>query len=343
MNASMEGVADAAMAEEAAAAGRAGATAELGRRLTARYGLLVVFGVVVAVFSLINPDIYFTSENAQTIASTQAVTAIMAMAALMPLVTGQFDLSIGSQLAVTQAVCAGLIIERGWPAGIAMVATLVVGAAYGLVNGLLVVRLRINAFIATLATGTLGLGLMQWITGGAEIFGNAPHSFLALGRNQVAGVPLPFVYVLALGALLWVALEYTRWGRASFATGGNSRAALLAGVNVDRITLISFVLAGLISSVAGILSVTILGAAHPDVGSEFLLPAFAGAFLGATSIRPGRFNVWGTVIAVYFLAAGITGLQQEGAAFYVQQFFNGGALLIAVAVSQAAAKRRRAQ
>ncbi|HJS94108.1 MAG TPA: ABC transporter permease [Solirubrobacteraceae bacterium] len=318
-----------------------GATRAVAQRFLARYALVVAFAAVVAGFSLADPGVFLTVRNAQTIGATQAVTAIMALAALLPLVAGQFDLSIGSQLAVTQAVCAVLIIQHHVPAGPAALVTVLVGAVYGLINGLLVVRVRINAFIATLGSGTIGLGVMQWLTQGQEVFGPVPSSFLRLGRNDLAGVPLPFVYVLVIAVVLWVGLEYTRSGRTAFATGGNARAALLAGVNVERTTLGAFVGAGCLSGVAGVLSVMILGAAHPDVGTGFLLPAFAGAFLGATSIRPGRFNVWGTVIAIYFLAAGITGLQQQGAAFYVQQYFDGGALLFAVALSQAAATRRR--
>jgi ribose transport system permease protein len=142
---------------------------------------------------------------------------------------------------------------------------------------------------------------------------------------------------------LWVVFELTAWGRSAFAVGGNARAALIAGVRVDRLTIQCFVLAGVFASLAGILSVMILGSANPNVGPDFLLPAFAGAFLGATSIRPGRYNAIGTFVAVYLLASGITGLQQLGAASYIEQFFNGGALLLAVALSGWAAARRRAR
>jgi ribose transport system permease protein len=208
---------------------------------------------------------------------------------------------------------------------------------------LLIVRLRLNAFIATLGTGTLATGCSQWYSKGESLFGDLPSSFTNLGRHELAGVPLPIIYVLVVVVALWLAFEFTAWGRECFAIGGNARAALIAGVRVERLTLEAFVLTGLLSALAGVLSVSILGSANPDVGPNLLLPAFAGAFLGATSIRPGRYNAWGTFIAVYLLAAGITGLQQLGAAFYIEQFFNGGALLVAVALSAWAASRRRAR
>lgn len=313
----------------------------LAQGIGAKYGLVVVFAVLIAVFSLLNGSIFFTVQNAQTIAATQAVTAILALAALVPFIAGQFDLSVAFQLGLAQAVCTVLIIQHNVPPWLAVACTLLVGALFGAVNGLIVVRLRINAFITTLATGTLGLGLLQVVTNGTVVFGAMPAGFLGLGRNAVMGVPLPFIYVLALGAILWLALEYTRWGRTCFATGGNARAALLAGVNVDRVALQAFVIGGVLAACSGVLSSMILGSAQPDMGPQYLLPAFAGALLGATSIRPGRFNVWGTVLAVYFLATGITGLQQLGVPFYIEQFFNGGALLVAVVFSQTVAERRR--
>lgn len=312
-------------------------------RIVARYGLVVVFAVLVAVFSLALPDTFPTVQNAQTIAAGKAVVALLALAAMVPLIVGQFDLSVGFQLGLTQTLCAGLMLKQHQPALVAIVAVIAVGVLFGLVNGLLVVRVRINAFIATLATGTLAAGITQWYSGGESLFGAMPGTFLSLGRDQVLGVPLPLVYVLVAAAALWIVFEYTSWGRSAFAVGGNPRAALIAGVRVERVTVLSFVIAGVLASLAGVLSVMILGAANPNVGPDFLLPAFAGAFLGATSIRPGRFNAWGTFLAVYLLASGITGLQQLGAASYVEQFFNGGALLAAVALSGWAASRRRSR
>jgi ribose transport system permease protein len=317
---------------------RAGALAGAG---LARYGLVVVFVAVAVGFSIANPDVFPTWDNAQTIATTQAVIALLALAATLPLVVGQFDISVGFQLGLAQGLCAGLIVKQGLPAGLAIAITLAVGTAIGVVNGLLVVRLRMSAFIATLGMGTLVLGATQLYTKDEAVTGSFPSSFLAIGRNSVLGIPVPLLIVLTAGAILWLALEYTAWGRSAFAAGSNPRAALLAGVRVDRVTIQAFAGAGLLAAMGGSLSVMTLGSAHPSIGLNLLLPAFAGAFLGATSIRPGRFNAIGTVLAVYVLAMGVTGLQQLGAAFYVEQFFDGGALLLAVAVSGWAAQRRR--
>jgi ribose transport system permease protein len=212
----------------------------------------------------------------------------------------------------------------------------------GLINGLLVTKVRLTSFIATLAVGTLVLGFTQLYSKDETISGALPTSFTNLGQNKLLGLPLPLVFVLVFAAVIWVAFEYTSWGRECHATGGSPRAALLAGVRTDRVTIECFVLAGILAGLAGVLSVMMLGASSPVVGLGELLPAFAGAFLGATAIRPGRFNAVGTVLAVYLLAAGITGLQQLGAAFYVQQLFNGGALLIALSLAALVGRGRSA-
>ncbi|MFF5257887.1 ABC transporter permease [Actinomadura viridis] len=328
-------------AESGPAAGAPPSSRDLLARMGARYGLLAVWALLIVVFAVLNADVFLRPLTAQTIASTKAVVAILALAALVPLVVGQFDLSVASQFGLAQALCAGLIVKQDLPAWLAPLIVLAVGAVFGLANGVLVAVVRINAFVTTLATGTLAVGLTQWYTGGGQIIGAFPGSFTGAGRSSAAGVPLPFVYVIVIVLALWALLEYTRWGRRAFAVGGNERASLLSGINVRRMTITSFVIAGVIAGFAGVLQVTILGAASPEVGAQFLLPAFAGVFLGAAVLRPGRFNAWGTVIAVYFLATGITGLQQLGAPFYIEQFFNGCALLLAVAIAQFSAQRRR--
>jgi len=310
----------------------------LGAAAGQKYALIVVFAAIVGLFSLLNPEIFPTVANAQTIASTQATVALLALAAMLPLVVGQFDISVGYQFGLAQGLCAYLIINEGVPAVVAILVTLAAGLLIGLVNGVLVAKVKLNSFVATLGVGILVLGLTQWLTQDVTITGALPALFTDLGRNAVLGIPLPFVYVLAATAVLWVALEYTPWGRECYATGGNERAALLAGVRTERRTVQVFVFAALLAALSGGLSVMILGASSPTVGLGSLLPAFAGAFLGATSIRPGRFNAIGTLIAVYLVATGITGLQQEGAQPFVQQLFNGAALLIAVTLARLSRK-----
>jgi ribose transport system permease protein len=309
------------------------------RGVATNYGLVLVFFIVVFGFSLARPESYPTLVNLQTIASTSAVLAILALAAVPPLVIGQFDLSIGFQLALAQSIGAALIIRYGMSPAIAAVIVVAIGLAIGICNGALIAYAGLNAFITTLATGILLQGASQLVTDGEAIYGPMPAWWLAIGRADIFGIPLPLIYVVLVAAVLWLVLEFTSRGRHCLAIGVNQRAALLVGLRVRLRILQSFAVTGVLSSVAGLLSVCILGSANPNVGVSYMLPAFAAVFLGATSIRPGRFNAWGTVIAVYTLAAGIAGLQQFGAPFYIEQFFNGGALLLAIALAKWAGRR----
>ena len=202
------------------------------------------------------------------------------------------------------------------------------------------VGLGINSFIATIGIATILEGLMQWISSGNEpIFGGAPKGFTTLAQTKHI-VVLPVYYALVTTIVLWVLLEFTVVGRQMRATGANRTAAKLSGIHTGRARVTAFVLAGLLSSIAGILVTAQVGAADATSGPAYLLPAYAAAFLGATAIRPGFFNVWGTLIAIFLVAVGITGLQLEGAESWVTPVFNGSVLLLAVAVSNVAATQR---
>ncbi|NRP90707.1 D-allose transport system permease protein AlsC [Ensifer adhaerens] len=315
-------------------------SASVGKIIWSNSLFLMLFAIV-ALFSVLLPQSYFSPTNAQMISSSNAVLALLALAAVLPLIGGQFDMSIGFTLALSQSLCAGLIIHHGMNPLAAGVVVVLCGIVIGLVNGLLVARAGLNAFITTLATGIVVQGLAQLYTGGTSLFGRIPEGFLLLGRGKILGVPMPLVYVLAVATVMWAALRYTDWGRKCYAIGGNAKAAKLIGIPVGRITIQMFVIGGALAALAGVLSTSILGSANPNIGLNYLLPAFAAVFLGAATAGPGRFNAWGTVVAVYVLAAGISGLQQLGAAFYVEQFFNGGALLLAVALARWIAIRAR--
>ena len=204
----------------------------------------------------------------------------------------------------------------------------------GLVNGLAATVGRIDPIIVTLGTGTFTYGLTLMISNQTTVSGVSQGLVDWTVNKSLFGIPIEFYYALFAVTLLWYVLEYTSLGRRMLIVGRGRSVARLSGLRVDRVRVGALVAAGLIAGVAGVLYAGTSGSADPTSGPTFLLPAFAGAFLGATTILPGRFNAWGTIIATYFLATGITGLQLLGAANYVQQLFYGGALVIAVGLSQ---------
>lgn len=308
--------------------------------LTSRFGLIFVLVLLWIGFSLRNPDAFATTANLQTVLSVQATTGLLALAVVVPLVAGQFDLSTGFQLGLAQSLCAVLVIQRQWPPLLALVVVLAVGVLIGTINGQLITRLGLPSFTTTLGVGMLVLGITEWVTHNQVITGPAAAWFFDLGRMRLVGIPLPFIYLAIVAAVLFVLLELTVWGRRSYAVGANPIAARLSGIAADRQIRQSFIITGILCAVAGSISMMSLGGSSPVIGLGSLLPAFAASFLGATCIRPGRYNVAGTVIAVYVIGVGITGLQQLGAEAFAQDLFNGAALLIALIISTIAHRRR---
>lgn len=334
-------------------AANAGAAADGARRaagdgrirpaeLAATYGLAIVFVVVMIVFGLLRPASFFSAMNVNAVLVGQSVTAMLALAEMVPLATRQFDLSVGFHLGMAQVLIIGLQVHQGLPWPLAAASVLAVAVLIGLVNGVLVTRFGIDSFIATMGVGTLLYGISNWYSGGAQITApDLPAGFTGLS-NVVWHVPLPALYVALAAVLLWVVTERLPVGRALYVIGASPRAASLLGIRTQRYIVGAFVTSGLLSGIAGILLGSILETGTPSVGPEYLLPAFASTLLGATSIHPGRVNVVGTVLAVLILAFSFSGVQQLGAAFYVQYFFNGGILIVAVGLSVYAAARRRA-
>ena len=306
-------------------------------RLFSRWGLVLVFAAVFGAFSAWLPDKFPTSGNLQDILTSQPPGIFIAYAAMLVLVVGEFDLSIGATLGFCQYIVLKLITHYGLSWQAAIVTAIAVGAFIGAANAVAVVGLGINSFIATIGVATILEGLLQWISSGNEpIFGGAPHGLTSLAQTKHI-VVLPVYYALVASILLWVALEYTVIGRQMRATGANRAAAKLSGIHTGRARVTAFVAAGVLAAIGGILVTAQVGAADASSGPAYLLPAYAAAFLGATALRPGFFNVWGTLIAIFLVAIGITGLQLKGAEPWVTPVFNGGVLLLAVAVSNFAA------
>jgi ribose transport system permease protein len=296
-----------------------------------RFSGLYVWAALIIVFAIWVPETFLQSGNISVVAGTSAITAMLAFACLIPLSAGVFDLSFAGVAGVAAAVTVWGQ-GRGWNAVLAALAACLVAALVGVINGFVVVRLRVSSFIATLGMSSLLVAAEYMITNG-QVLSNPSQSFVNLFTAKILGIPLPFYLMLVLGAIVYVVTEYLPVGRYLYATGGNPVAARLAGVRVDRIVFGSLVTSSLIAGVTGVILAAQLGEASPTVGPSYLLPAFSAVFLGSTQIKPGRANVVGTVIAVYLLATGVDGLQLAGAPAYVNDLFNGAALIIAVALA----------
>ncbi|WP_435154011.1 ABC transporter permease [Amycolatopsis sacchari] len=299
-------------------------------RLSGVY-LLVVF---IVVFGALRPDTFLTMDTVHLLASGQALNGLVAIAVLIPMICGQFDLSVGANANLVAMVAVQLQVEKGISVVPAVAVAVVLGIAIGIANGFIVVKLGVSSFIATLGMASVLTAFQTMVT--KSELPPVPESSLwsAITQKEVFGFQVVFLYLVVAVGIAWWVLEYTPVGRYMMATGSNVEAARLSGVRTDVWSWTSFVAAGGISAVAGVLYVSLTG---PSVsfGNSLVLPAFAAVFLGSTQLKPGRFNILGTVLAIFVLATGVLGLQLLTSISWINDMFNGIAVIAAVALAVA--------
>jgi ribose transport system permease protein len=296
-----------------------------------RFSGVYLFIALIIFFSFATPE-FFTLVTLKSVAAEQAITAIVALGLMVALAAGVFDLSVSGVMGLANILVAEFMVSFGLPIVEAILLTLLIGAFIGLVNGIIVIKFRIDPFIATLGTQSILFALVLLFSHQENILG-VPPSFISIATDEVLGIPAPVIYLFVLALGIWYVLQWTPVGRRLYATGGSREVARLAGVRTSTYVVCSFVVSATIASAAGILVVATIGSGSTQVGPNYLLPAFAAGFLGATQFQPGRFNVWGTVLAVYLLATGVQGLTLMGASSWVAQMFDGLALIVAVGIS----------
>jgi ribose transport system permease protein len=310
--------------------------------LSIHYGLVVLLVIVVLFFRLYGPTsaVYLSSANLVALVGNQAVVSIVALAALIPLTAGYIDLSAGAITGVASIVSATTITRFNEPIVVGVVLGIVAGILLGTVNGVLIARFEFSSIVTTLGTSTALSGVMLWYTGGSTIGSNMPQSVLNFGSLNWLGIPRVTYVMVPVILICWFLLENTPFGRYLQATASNPRSARLVGLNVRRNVLTAFVFAGLLAGIAGVLLTVRSGAADSTTGPSYLFPALAAVFLGATTIHPGRPNVWGTVVGIFFVAFAVSGLSLMGASAWAPSLFNGLILVVAAALAIVFARRR---
>ncbi|MDQ6523965.1 ABC transporter permease [Nocardioides sp. LHD-245] len=312
----------------------------LGALRPARYSGLLLLAVFVAFFSIRLPETFPTSSTITSIAGDQSVTLILALGLLVTLAVGQFDLSAAQNLGMSAVLCGALMVKQDLSPVLAVTITLLVGVAVGVVNAILVAGVGIDSLIATLGMSSVLLAVTSLVSN-YQFVGPVPEGFQGIANAELFGLPVVAVYAIGLCFLVWYALEHSPAGRRAYAVGASPDAARLAGVRTVRYVAGSFVVTALFASVAGVLVTAKIGSVAPTLGPAYLLPSFAACFLATTQVKPGRFNVWGTVIAVVLLATGVKGLQLMGNQLWVTDLFNGLALLVAVGAAVLSGRRTR--
>jgi ribose transport system permease protein len=311
-------------------------------RLLPTYGLVILTAVLIVLFSILLPNTFPTLLNLRSIVSDKAIILILALGVMIPMSAGRIDLTVGYGIVLWHILAISLQTMFGFPWPLAVLTVLLLGAFMGMLNGLLVEVAKIDSFIATLGTGTVLYALALWHSGGRQIVGVLSGNFYALNTTMVFGLPITGYYVIIIAVVMWFVYEYTPLGRYLYAIGASPKAAALNGIPVRKYVMGSFIASGLLTALAGVLLAAKLRIGQASVGLEFLLPALVGAFLGSTTIKPGRVNVWGTVIGIIILAVGISGIQQFGGSFWVEPMFNGVTLLIAIGIAGYAQRKKGA-
>jgi ribose transport system permease protein len=280
--------------------------------------------------------------NVRAILSDKAIIALLSLAAMIPMAAGRIDLTVGYGIVLWHILAISLQTLYGFPWPITVLVVIFLGAFVGFLNGILVEVAKIDSFIATLGTGTVLYALALWHTGGRQVVGALPDGFYAISGTFVFGLPITAYYVFVITILIWLVLEYTPIGRYLYAIGANQKAAELNGIPTRKFVVGAFITSGVMTALAGVILASKLRIGQASVGLEYLLPALVGAFLGSTTIKPGRVNVWGTIIGVSILAVGISGIQQFGGSFWVEPMFNGATLLVAIGIAGYAQRRKGA-
>lgn len=292
------------------------------------FGALIALVLLVVVIGVISPE-FRTLSNFLSLLRQSSINGFIAFGMTCVILTGGIDLSVGSVLALSTALCAGFI-TNGVPVGLAMVLALIIGTALGAVSGLLVTKGRLQPFIATLITMTVYRGATMIFMDGKPI-SNLGDSFTlkVVGKGNFYHIPIPAITFVVMFLIFMFVLEKTTFGRRVYATGSNEQSAKLAGINVNRTKLITYAISGCMSALSGLILLSRLGSAQPTLGSGYELDAIAAVALGGTSMNGGRGRVWGTFVGILIIAVLNNGLNILGVSSYYQDVVKGIVILIA--------------
>ncbi|GHV85446.1 ribose import permease protein RbsC [Spirochaetia bacterium] len=304
--------------------------------MVSKFGTIIGMAIMFLAFSIAVPNIFPKPINLVNIVNQASLAAIIAGGLTMALIVGEMDLSIAYLASFAGVFVTGLMVNQHVPLWLSIILTLAACTALGFLNGLIITKLRVNAVVATLGTGSIIVGLTFAYAQGVPIASGLPPAFQNLSIGKTIGIPNTILIMVIALALLWLFLNYTEWGVQLRATGGNPQASRLSGIRVDRIKILGLCIASFCAGITGILLASLIGSGTSAAADGYLMPAFAAVFLGSATLKDGDFHIAGTLIGVFFIQIGFNGLAIFGAPTFVQYFFRGGILVIAVGLSSVA-------
>ena len=319
---------------------------------TFKYGALIFIGVVILFFSLRN-EYFFTYGNITDILRSISIVTFVAIGVTISLTVDGFDLSVGSTVSLTTVVTATMMVWYELPLIVVLVVPLAIGAIVGLLNALLIVKIRIPDLLATLAVMYIVAGIHKTYTKGYSIYSNMPmpdgstapgvmdKSFLWIGQGKLLGVPFPVILMIVAVIAAHVFFKYTRWGRQMIMTGGNEEAARLSGLKVKRVRTVAYVASGVFAAIGGILFASRIGSGQIDAGAPLLMESVAAVFVGYSVFAAGRPNIIGTFFGAVLMGVLVNGLTMMNVQYYTNDIIKGAVLVLALAVTFIHLNRRK--
>jgi len=315
------------------------------------WGGSIILVLVMAYFGYVAPA-FFTIGNFVGIVQATAITFFVSLGVMMSLTVAGFDLSIGSVASMTGVLAAGIMVlyQMPWPFAVAI--PVIVGAAIGFLNGVIIVGIGLPDLLATLGTMFAVAGAQQVYSGGQNIYshmtlatgeslpGVIPPAFTDLINGSAFGVPIPLALIVLIGGVFYYVMHWTRWGRLFYATGDNIDAARVAGVPVNRYRIAAYIVSGAAAGFGGVLLTALLNGGETQAGASYLLQAVTAVFLGAAFFGRNRVGVVGTLIGAFILAVLVNGLTMINMPYTAQDIFKGCLLVVAVALGVVVRRKR---
>jgi ribose transport system permease protein len=302
-------------------------------------GFIVIF-ILWCVFLSLATDAFLTPLNLFTVLRQTAIVSIVAIGEMLVMLIGGMDVSLAAILGFTGVLATGLMTRNGIPPALAILIAIGMGGVVGVVNGFLVTKVRINAVIATLGMMYVLNGIAYTYTRGQTLYGEQMGSIGFLSRSAIGPVPLPVILMFLFYILFYIILNRSIFGARLYAVGNNDKASWLAGIRVDRLKIIVFVLAGLLAGVGGVMQASRQGSATAGMGDEFLFPILTAVILGGISLSGGKGKIQNTLIAAIFLVTLTNGMILLGISIYVQRIISGVILIVALSLDRLRTIRR---
>jgi len=294
-----------------------------------KFGPLFALILLFAIITVLNPS-FLTPLNIMNLLRQISINALIAFGMTFIILTGGIDLSVGSILALSSALMAGMMVS-GMDPILAIIVGVLLGTMMGVINGLLITKGKMAPFIATLASMTIFRGLTLVYTEGKPITGLGDSlGFQLLGRGYFFGLPVPAVTMILAFFILWFVLHKTSFGRKTYAIGGNEKASRISGIKVDRVKIMIYGLAGTVAALAGAILTSRLNSAQPTAGQSYEMDAIAAVVLGGTSLSGGKGRMFGTLIGVLIIGTLNNGLNLLGVSSFYQQVVKGIVIIVAV-------------